>query len=96
MSRNFDAALEHLSISNSASSEDSIDYYLGCAEIHHFLNNKVQNQIYADSAKIILEKEIMSGLPNPQNHINLGKIYAYLDRNNEARVQAEKADESVL
>ena len=91
LSRQFDAALKHLSLSNDASNQDSIGYYIGCAENYYFLKDKVQTQIYADSAKIILERVIMSGFPAPEIHNKLGTAYAYLGRKDDARAQAEKA-----
>ncbi len=91
ISRDFEAALKHLSLPKNASSEDSVDYYLGCAGNYYFLKNKVQNQIYADSARLILERNIVASLPNPGNHLQLGTAYAYLDRKDDARAQSEKA-----
>ena len=82
-------------MSKDAPSGDSIYSYLGRAKNYFYLDDEVKKQIYGDSARMILEKKIVTGFPDPLNHLKLGTAYAFLERKEDSRAQTEKAMQMV-
>ncbi|MEE9166389.1 MAG: protein kinase [Candidatus Neomarinimicrobiota bacterium] len=83
----YEAALERLSLGSLETYEDQFDFIpksLLYAQIYGFINQRELEQIYYDSARVILERNLQEQPGDARFHSSLGIAYAGLGRKNEA------------
>ncbi|MFQ5629479.1 MAG: protein kinase [bacterium] len=84
---NFDKASEFTTLSL----PDSLGYYFQKAHLYHYFDRVSGINTYADSARALLEKKVVSAPDDPRWRRELGLVYAFLNRKNEAIRECEKA-----
>jgi TolB-like protein/Flp pilus assembly protein TadD/predicted Ser/Thr protein kinase len=94
--REYDRALERvtlMAVLRSLDLLDTADYYSQRAFIHHLRKDPVLTRVYCDSALSLIEEQVTTYPEDPLAHSRLGRVYALLERTDEAIREGQKVME---